>query len=338
MTLRDNSKLTRRRFLSVAATAAVGLIPTPSFALNREVRWRGVALGAQAEIRLVSPDEGHARRVLAECRREIERLEDILSLYRPHNTLVRLNRDGSVDDPELELVEVLSTARQVSDATGGAFDVSVQPLWQLFADHFAEASGDPAGPDNRAIAKARGLVDYRRIDISPRRIALATPGMALTLNGIAQGFVTDRIARLLKREGFADVLVDIGEISGHGRNSAGRPWRTGIADPENPEAVISRAELADCSIATSAPSGFRFRPGSPINHLFDPHSGRSAGAWRSVSVIASSATVADAFSTAFSLMERARIETALRSWPGLRVILYSNDGRIVELSSIVSRD
>src|SRR5690606_33904156 len=123
----------------------------------------------------------------------IARLERIFSLYRADSDLCRLNRDGRHDAPPLELVELLSLAASVSAASGGAFDVTVQPLWLRYAEHFAAVDADPAGP---ALDDLLALVDWRGVSVDAGRVALARPGMAITLNGIAQGYITDRVADL----------------------------------------------------------------------------------------------------------------------------------------------
>lgn len=95
---------------------------------------------------------------------------------------------------------MLSQCQRLSALSGGAFDVTVQPLWNLYALHFfGTASPQPDGPAPPAIERARSLVDWRGIDVTPRQIALLRHGMGVTLNGIAQGYVTDRVARGLSR-------------------------------------------------------------------------------------------------------------------------------------------
>jgi thiamine biosynthesis lipoprotein len=324
---KPNSKLTRRRFLSIAAASAVGLASRPAVADT--VAWRGVALGAEAQIKLVHGDAKFARGVIAQCIVEIDRLENIFSLYRPASTLVRLNRDGAVHDPEIEFVELLSTALQISRETAGAFDVSVQPIWQLFSDHFAESDADPAGPSAAAIGQTLSRVGYTGIRILPAAVILDHAGMALTLNGIAQGFVTDRIRQLLNQNGFADVLVDIGEIHGSGLKSNGTPWLAGISDPNKPGRLIRRVALHDMSLATSSGSGYRFGA-SNKHHLFDPRSGDSSQRYHSISVVAESATIADVLSTAFANMTVASIKQVIENRPGVQAIMLDKSDEVSE--------
>ena len=144
--------ITRRRILAIAAAATCP--PVPSWAVNREetTRWQGTALGAQARIHLTGPRAGET---LARCRIEIVRLERIFSLRRPESTISRLNAAGAVAWPEPDLLQVLSLAESVGFHTEGTFDPTVQPLWALHAEHFAQPGADPNGPAEEAIARVR---------------------------------------------------------------------------------------------------------------------------------------------------------------------------------------
>jgi FAD:protein FMN transferase len=218
-------------------------------------------------------------------------------------------RAGSLDLPPFELVEVLSLAAEVSRASDGVFDVTVQPLWQRLAGHFAADGAEPAGPD---LTEAARLVDWRGVAVGPQRIALARPGMAVTLNGIAQGYITDQVADLLRREGMGSVLIDLGETKAVGLHPEARPWRVGLADPADPARVGRRVELTDAALATSGGYGTVFDAGGRHNHLIDPRSRRSAPARRSVSVVAPAAAIADAASTALALMPEQEAPELLR--------------------------
>jgi thiamine biosynthesis lipoprotein len=164
-------------------------------------------------------------------------------------------------------------------------------LWRLYADHFARNPEDRDGPDPKAVAAALATVDFRRLDVGPERITLGAEGMAVTLNGIAQGYITDRVAGLLRRAGVRDVLIQLGETRALGHRPDGRPWRIGIADPRAPERIARRLPLANRAVATSGGYGARFDRLGRHHHLFDPATGRSAGHYLAVSVIAADATM-----------------------------------------------
>ena len=300
------SALPRRRVIRLVAAAsglglagAIGALygrsPDPEVSLHE---WRGRALGADASLLIGLPDAERARRLIALARAEIDRLEEIFSLYRPDSALSRLNAQGELRDPPWELVALLHQARQWREFSGGAFDVTIQPLWRLFRAHFSQRGADPLGPPEAAVAAARGLVDYRALDVSAERIAFARPGMAVTLNGIAQGEITDRVADLLAAEGLEHALIDLGEFRALSSHPAGRSWRIGVEDPRAPGALLTEVALTGRAIASSATTGTRFDAAGRHHHLFDPRSGRPSRGLVGASVIARRARDADAFSTA----------------------------------------
>ena len=322
MTQWSGAAPTRRRFVAIAAAAAG--MPFAALRAGAEAahlhRWSGVALGAAAEIVLYDPDATHARRLIARCVEEIDRLEDMFSLYRPESAIRRLNRNGHLAAPPLELVALLAEARSFSERTEGAFDVTVQPLWHLYAAHFDRPGADPRGPAEAEHVKAKALVDYRSVEIEPGEVRFARPGMAVTLNGIAQGYITDRVATLLQDAGMGDVLLDIGEVRALGRHPDGRPWRVGIRHAAEPETVARTVTLTDRAVATSAGIASVFEPSGRHHHLFDPATGRPAQATGQVSVIATRATAADALSTALAVSSPAQAAAFAARFPEIEVL------------------
>jgi thiamine biosynthesis lipoprotein len=331
MTTRAAPKRLSRRQTMLLLAAAGGLpLPgllgrpgTPAPALHE---WHGAALGAEARLVLAHPEPRTARWMLARCIDEVRRLERIFSLYDPDSELCRLNRAGRLAAPSQDLRILLAAALRFGNLSGGAFDVTVQPLWQLYARHFAARPGDPEGPDPRAIEAARRLVDYRAIELGGR-IGYRRVGMAVTLNGIAQGYITDRIADLLRDAGFERVLVQLGETFAGLPPEPGAPWRVGVPDPAEPNSLLATLELSERALATSSGIGTRFDAEGRHHHLLDPATGRSASRYRSVTVIAARATVADASSTALAILPPERATGVLRAAGAERALLVHNDGR-----------
>jgi len=333
--------VSRRRFIAISAAAGVCAYAGAARATTvAPYRWRGRALGAEARLLLHHPDRREAARIIADVVAEIERLENIFSLYRGHSAISRLNRQGRIDHPPFELVQALADCRNISELTHGAFDVTVQPLWRLYADHFSAPDPDPAGPTPDQISHVRRLVDYREISIDPAQISLSRPGMALTLNGFAQGYITDRIADLLRAEGLGHVLVDIGETRALDDHPDGRSWRVGIRQPNSADGIARRLALVDQAVATSGGYGQRFGPDGGQDgeqdgghhHLFDPQTGRSAGRYASVSVVAPQAATADALSTAFSNMSVVEARDCLGRTNATAAYFLDHDGGFVDIA------
>lgn len=293
----------RRRFIAIsAAIAGMTALPTGiTLAATPVHRWRGVAMGADAEMLLYHNDSNAAARLIEACLSEVHRLERIFSLYRDDSAISRLNTDGVLHNPPPELVDLLSRSNTVSELTDGAFDITVQSLWRLYQDHFTSGAG-PNGPPQAALNAAKENIDYRAVSVRPEMISFDNKGMAITLNGIAQGYITDAVTNVLRRSGAKNVLVNMGEIRAVGQHADGGPWRVGLSSE-----IDAEIELVDQAIATSAGDGMVFPSSDSHHHLFDPHSGQSANLWKSMTVIAQTATMADALSTAFSSMSHERI-------------------------------
>ena len=308
-------KLNRRRFIAISAAAIA--VPGTVLADAPVLRWHGTAMGASASLTVSGLDADAFRTICDAASGEIARLENIFSLYRPESALSRLNAAGRLESPPFDLVQLLSLAGSVHHATNGAFDPTVQPLWH------ALATGADAAP-------ARQLIGWDNVRVETGGINFGRPGMAITLNGIAQGYATDRVAALLRSAGLTNVLVSVGEIVASGRKSPEQPWRVGISEREDgaPEESVL---LEDMAIATSAPSGMMI--GNHQGHIINPASGLSAGLWRRISVINASAAIADGLSTAFCSMTGPQITAALSRFAGSRVIGAASGGDRLELES-----
>ncbi len=316
----------RRRFITImAAFAGLPLLRgTGRAALPVEpVVWHGQALGAPAMLVLNHEDRAQAKVLVTRVVTEVRRLEDIFSLYREDSALSQLNRMGAIAAPPTELVELLEISRRFHVLTGGRFEPAIQPLWALYARHFARLDADPAGPHQEKVREALALADFGQVRVDRNRVAFSRRGMALTLNGIAQGYVTDRVVALLREAGVTSSLVDMGENRAIGARADGQPWRIGLADFEDADAVDTTLDVTDRAVATSSGQGFQFDADGRFSHILDPRSGTTAQRYSRVSVVAPEASTADALSTAFSLMAPEEIDALARQQTSVEVHLKS---------------
>lgn len=323
--------LTRRRMIVIAASAAgSALLASGRFAqANGPVRWQGSALGAQVSIEIHHPDRAEAERLVERCVLEVRRLEQQFSLYRADSAISILNRTGILLAPDADMVALLKTSQHFAEITGGAFDPTVQPLWQLHADHFSSGAPRNDGPSPQHLIEALAKVGHAGLLVGEHRIALLKRGAAITLNGIAQGFATDRVVERLRRAGLSTTLVNMGEIRAIGARPDGTPWRVGLGDPDRPGVLTETVDLVDRAVATSAGAGFRFDSKGRFTHLFDPATGRSPQRYQSVSVMAPTATEADALSTAFSLMPLPDIAGIVAIRPNLQARITDSTGTLI---------
>lgn len=272
--------LTRRRFIAISAALA------PSMALARSDLHveTGIALGAKVTLRLRHPE---APRLAALAMAEIRRLERVFSLYLPASDLSRLNRDGTLPAPPFELLDCLSLAGSVHRASEGRFDPTVQPLWR--AEAMALERGAPLTDSERAEIRAR--IGWQGVTLSPEALTLRA-GMALTLNGIAQGYIADRTAALLASHGLTGALIDTGEMVA----LPGESWPVRLQDRD--------ITLDGRALATSSPLGMTFGDDGQTSHILNPATGHPAlPLWQAITISAPSAALADALSTAACLID-----------------------------------
>lgn len=309
----SRTKPSRRRFLAIAAATLAG---GPA-AAQTATRWQGRALGAEATITLRGPRR-EVTRALAAARQTLRRMERLFSLYDPTSALVRLNATGRLDHPPEEFLALLRCADAVHHATGGHFDPSVQPLWRTLARSRGR-------PDKARLDAAAACVDWPAVAFDETSVRLLRPGMALTFNGIAQGFATDRVAETLGALGFAATLVNIGEF----RAGAGT-WNLGVADPEF--GLVKTHALSNAAIATSSLAALPFGD-SGLGHILNPACPGRPPLWSTVSVEATTAAIADGYSTALSFFSTAAAQSLLRSQPAVQGILFvDREGSVIELT------
>ena len=215
--------MNRRRSLSLlAATGVPSLLG--SGCQRREVesvtRWRGVLFNSDVDMALHDLPASAAEALIRDCELEMQRLEKLFSLYLPDSPLSRLNRTGRLDNPPPELVDLVRKALLVAERSGGAFDPTIQPYWTWLRET-VETTG---AIDPEAQAQFLEKVDFRQVRCGEEELSFGREGMALTLNGLSQGWITDRATKILRDGGAQHCLVNLGEFYGLGTQPSGRDW------------------------------------------------------------------------------------------------------------------
>jgi len=238
-------------------------------------------------------------------------LDDItrhFSTYTPDSELSRFNRsrDTGWISASAGLVQVLSEARQISELSHGAYDVTVAPLVDLWG-FGPEDTGDRI-PSETEIAAAQARIGYTHLGIrlTPPAIRKDIPDLTVDVASIAQGYTVDRVAERLEKLGIANYLVEIGgELRGKGLNQHGGHWRIGIERPTPGErAVYTIIRIADVGVSTSGDYRDYFeRDGQRYSHTINPQTGRPVThRLASVTVVSESTMRADALSTALMVL------------------------------------
>ena len=213
----------------------------------------------------------------------------------------------------------MQNADWFSRKTRGAFDCTVQPVWQALAEHFTSAvRSTPPSPG--LIERSRRSVGYERLHISEGLLELPAGG-AVTLNGIAQGYITDRIADILESAGWHDALISLGET----RALPGRPWPVRIAHSD------VRISLARGAVATSSGAGTPLSADGRWHHLLDPRTAASRNHFKAVTVRARRAVTADALSTALAAASPEEVGGIAARFPDVTALVIAHDGSVRRL-------
>jgi thiamine biosynthesis lipoprotein len=283
----------------------------------------GHALGASVSLQVLHADAGRARAALADALAEVQAVDALMSLFRDDSQLAELNRAGELARPDGRLLEVLRYSQELSDRTQGAFDVTVQPLWKAFT----KAKELGGLPEPAALVEARALVDWRDLVSSEEAVRLRRPGMAVTLNGVAQGYAADRALAAVRRYGVEHALIDAGEFDTLGGKQHGAPWMLGVRHPREHDALAARLAMDGRALATSGDYETFFTPDFLHHHIFDPATGDSPTELASTSVLAPNALQADGLSTAFMVLGVERSLALAATLPGVDALLIGKNGQ-----------
>jgi thiamine biosynthesis lipoprotein len=281
-------------------------------------------MGTQIHLTVVTADRGAAQAAIHATFGAMRELVALFDHRQPASPLAILNRTGSLDAAPAELLALLQQAIHYGELTDGAFDVTVKPLLD------AQRAGHPITPVLRA------LVDYRQILLIDQQIRLAIPGAAITLDGIAKGRVIDGGVAALRALGFEQLLVEAGgDLRTLGARADGRPWRVGVAHPRQPaDALLTALPLGAQAVATSGDYLNTFTADFREHHIVDPRTGHSPVELASATVLAPTATTADALSTALLVLGREQGLALAEQLPAVEALLVTKDLRLAQTSGL----
>ena len=328
----NHARLSRRQFIRMTAAAGLAIAGgiglselTRSHQQTTRIQEMRMLLGSFAHLTVISPDADRARAAINAAFDHMAALENVFSRFRSHSQLSILNASGTLSDPHPALKEVLTKAITYSDLTGGAFDVTVESVLRCYREA-AQAGGLP---DAEMIAAAQQLVDCHQIVIDDRAIRLTKPGITVTLDGIAKGYIIDAGAGMLREHGFGHVMVELGgDLQTYG-NADSRPWQVSIDQPDRASGDSQLiAQLVNAAMATSGDYLYTFTPDRRLHHILDPHSGVSPDELSSASVIAPTACDADALATSLMVMGTDTGLALIERLPDVEALVISKQGSI----------
>ena len=255
---------------------------------------------------------------------ELQRVDGSLSMFNQQSILSRMNRGEDVQADSL-FRAVFRFSQQVSNATEGAFDITVAPLVNAWG--FGFKNGEL--PDSATVDSLRRLVGFRRISLDEKgHLRREDPNMILDCGAVAKGFGVDQVANFLRSHGIQNYMVEIGgEVIVHGVNPNGQPWRVGVNRPDDDPLSLSHQVdtvlmLTDCAMATSGNyrNYYFTEDGRRVSHTIDPATGYPVQhSILSSTVLAPTCAEADAFATSFMVLGLERAKEVIAHHPELQV-------------------
>ena len=262
----------------------------------------------------------------------IRSVERQMSLFDPDSALSRLNARGYLQKPDAALLSVLKLSQHVSHKSGGAFDISMQPLWQVWSESAAEGRL----PLRRDVQRAQQLVNWQAMEVTASSVRLNQSGMRLSLNGIAQGYASDLARAALQAHGVRHALIDAGETTLLGHAANDKQWAFEIENAAGDQSGKAKSDKAQAklpvlicdgrAVATSSDAHTVFSADHKYHHILNPHTGYSPVHWSSVTVIAPSCVMADALTKVFFMLPPSQVLPAARIW-NVDVVLQDKAGQ-----------
>lgn len=304
---------------------------------------QGETMGTTYALRIAGPDldERLGQRIEAETERRLEQIDSWMSNWNPDSEIARFNAHRRTDGFRVssETAELMAYAVELGKWSGGAFDVTVGPLVALWG--FGEGARVGAPPTDAEIDERLQHVGARLLRVgrgnseSGGFLRKNDPDLEVDLSAIAKGFGVDHVAAGLEALGRRDYLVEIGgEVRASGERPGGGPWRVAIEKPRDAgRAIQSIVELRDQSMATSGDYRiFYLEGGRRVSHTIDPRNGRPVGDGpASATVIAASATEADAWATTLMVLGAPEGLSLATQWNLAAMLLVrGDDGEIIE--------
>ena len=299
-------RLVEAASLFLIAASIPACTETPGSTGGRLVEQTHASMGTELRLTAWTADEPGTVAAFEAVFQEFDRLEGLLSTWRPSSDIQRLNTAAGKHAVPVgtELRDVLRTARQVSEWTGGKFDVTFGVLSGLWK--FDYQNRDSKIPDRNEVLRRLPLINYRDLEVDERAgtAFLRREGMVANLGGIGKGYAVDRARDILRGRGFRDFMVQFGgDMYAAGRRGD-RPWRLGIQDPRGTaDRIFAAVDLSDSTFSTSGDYERAFLAnGVRYHHIIDPSTGEPARGCRSVTIVTDRAVLADGLSTGVFLL------------------------------------
>jgi thiamine biosynthesis lipoprotein len=299
-----------------------------------------VSMGSEVHLTAWTADERGALDAFEAAFDEFDRLDELMSVWKEGSEVERLNRAAGEMPVAIgpEMREVLSMARLASEWTEGKFDVTfgvLSGLWKF--DHDLDGNIPP-----HADVQARvPLIDYQQlvVDESKGTAFLKRKGMRVHLGGIGKGYAVDRAAAILRGRGFTDFMIQSGGDLYVAGKRGERPWRAGIQDPRGPKgSSFAAMDLSDAAFTTSGDyERFFMKDGRRYHHIIDPDTGEPSPGARSVTIVAKTASLADALDTGIFILGPEKGMALIERLNGVEGVIVTSSNNVLVSSGLARR-
>jgi thiamine biosynthesis lipoprotein len=299
-----------------------------------------MSMGSELRLAAWAADAPAALAAFDEVFREFDRLEALMTVWRETSDVSRVNAAAGqravAVSPEVR--EVIGLARQISEWTGGKFDITfgaLSGLWKFDHDQ------DNVIPDPVEVRRRLPLIAFEDIEVDERAgtVGLRRPGMVINLGGIGKGYAVDKGVAILRRRGFRNFMIQAGGDMYVAGRRGDRPWNVGIQDPRGPaDRVFATLELSDETFSTSGDyERFFIRGGRRYHHIIDPDSGEPSQGTRSVTIVSRRAVLADGLSTGVFLLGPEAGIALIERLPDVEGVIVSARNEVLVSSGLRTR-
>ncbi|CAM4409154.1 FAD:protein FMN transferase [Zobellia roscoffensis] len=294
-------------------------------------------MGTRFDVTVVSSNEDLGYINIEEATAEIQRIENMISAWNPDSETSLINLNAGVKPVKVsqELFMLIERAKQISEITDGAFDISfasMDNIWR-FDGSMTEF------PPYEAVRESVKNVGYENIILDPleKTVYLSKKGMKISFGAIGKGYAADKAKELLvSKQVLGGIINAAGDLTTWGTKATGEKWLIGIANPLSDEKIFSWLPIVESSVATSGNSEkFVIFDGLKYSHILDPRTGYPSLGINSVSIFAKSAELCDALATAVYIMGKEEGLALINQLGGTEVILVDAANKVYTSSGIL---
>lgn len=284
-----------------------------------------LSMGSYVAITAIHSSRDQAEQAIGLAFEEIERLGKIFSHYEDGTPLTTLNTSGQLAEIPAELSEVVARAMYFHRETGGAFDITVKPMIDLYKESFAAGRTPADGEIEKTLKRVGGHKLHFRNNI----LQFSESDMAVTLDGIAVGYIVDRVSAVMSKNGVSNHLINAsGDIRVSGTAAQGKDWTVAIQDPEKKREYPDVVSMREGAISTSGNYEIYYDQEKLFHHIVDGRTGRSPHLAKSVTVMAPTVQEADALSTGVFVMGPQAGVEFINQREEYRCFIMASDGSV----------